>query len=102
MDLTRVILQPYNTEKSYSIRQSEKETLTFLVDKTANKHQIKEAFIAIFGQKPEKIHTINRKPVRTRTGTAKPGFTKAKKIAYVVMPLGVKVSITEEEAKASK
>lgn len=29
----------------------------------ANKHQIKEAFVAIFGQKPEKISTVLRKPV---------------------------------------
>ena len=37
MELTRVILHPYTTEKTYSIRnKSEHETLTFIVDKNAN------------------------------------------------------------------
>lgn len=92
MELTRVILHPYTTEKTYSIRnKSEHETLTFIVDKNANKYQIREAFIAIFGLKPLKI----------RTSTARPGYTKAKKIAYVVMPVGVKVAVSKEEVEAA-
>lgn len=65
MELTRVILHPYTTEKTYSIRnKSEHETLTFIVDKNANKYQIREAFIAIFGLKPLKIRTTNRRPAK--------------------------------------
>ncbi|MCF1348900.1 50S ribosomal protein L23 [Ureaplasma urealyticum] len=102
MELTRVILHPYTTEKTYSIRnKSEHETLTFIVDKNANKYQIREAFIAIFGLKPLKIRTTNRGPAKIRTSTARPGYTKAKKIAYIVMPIGIKVAVSKEEVEAA-
>ncbi|WP_031489041.1 uL23 family ribosomal protein [Ureaplasma canigenitalium] len=99
MDITRVIKSPYNTEKSYTLKNSEKQVLTFLVDKKANKHQIRQAFVAIFGIKPEKINTLNRKPAKIRTGTRTPGFTKLKKIAYVTLPAGQKINQEEQEAK---
>lgn len=97
MDLSRVIIKPYHTEKSYSLReQNDIETLTFVVDIRANKYQIREAFVALYGIQPEKINTVKKHPARTRVATAKPGYTKAKKIAYVVLPKGVKVSNSEE------
>nr|WP_318031929.1 50S ribosomal protein L23 [Ureaplasma miroungigenitalium] len=102
MDITTIILQPYRTEKSEMLKLSEKETLTFLVDKRANKYQIREAFEAIFRQKPESIHTINRDSVKTRTASRNPGFTKAKKIAYITLPKGVKIAISSEQAEAMK
>ena len=100
MEITRVIIKPYLTEKTYSLKENfEKQVITFLVDPRANKHQIENAFIAIYGVKPEKINTVNKKPARMRTGTLTPGYTKFKKVAYVVLPKGTKIALTEEEAK---
>ncbi|MDE6473201.1 MAG: 50S ribosomal protein L23 [Ureaplasma sp.] len=103
MEITRVIIKPYLTEKTYSIKDSSnKQVITFLVDPRANKHQIENAFIAIYGVKPEKINTVNKKPAKMRTGTLTPGFTKHKKVAYVVLPAGTKIALTEEEAKEAE
>lgn len=100
MEITRVIIKPYLTEKTHSIRdKSDKQVVTFLVDPKANKHQIENAFMAIYGIKPEKINTINKKPARMRTGTLRPGYSKLKKVAYIVLPKGTKIALTEEEAK---
>ncbi|AJQ45599.1 50S ribosomal protein L23 [Ureaplasma diversum] len=96
MEITRIIIRPHVTEKTYQLRESEKQVLSFVVDKKANKHQIKEAFIAIFGQKPEKISTVLRKPTVINKNRPNQGFTKAKKIAYVTMPKGVKVGQSED------
>ncbi|MCV3743607.1 50S ribosomal protein L23 [Ureaplasma sp. ES3154-GEN] len=102
MDITTIILQPYRTEKSETLKLSDKETLTFLVDKRANKFQIREAFEAIFRQKPESIHTVNRGSVRTKVASRNPGYTKAKKIAYITLPKGVKIAVSQEQAEAMK
>lgn len=96
MEITRIIVRPHVTEKTYQLRENEKQVLSFIVDKKANKHQIKEAFVAIFGQKPEKISTVLRKPVVVNKHRPNQGFTKAKKIAYITMPKGIKVGNTEE------
>ena len=34
-----------------------------------------------------------------RTGTLTPGYSKHKKVAYVVLPKGTQIALTEEEAK---
>lgn len=103
MEISRIIYKPYLTEKSYSIRNAtDKEVLTFLVNPDANKHQVRLAFNAIYGVNPEKINLLVRKPVRIRTGTAKPGWSKLHKIAYVVLPKGVKVAVTKEEIEETE
>lgn len=103
MDLSRVIIKPYHTEKSYSLRdKNDIETLTFVVDMRANKYQIREAFVAVYGVQPEKINVVKKHPAKTRVATAKPGYTKAKKIAYVVLPKGVKVATEEATENASE
>ena len=104
MEISQVIIKPYHSEKSYTLRKfSEKSTLTFVVDKRATKKLIELAFIKIYNVKPEKINIVNRKSQEVRTGTLHPGRSKHLKIAYIVLPKGVNVAITKDEMEeASK
>lgn len=103
MELTQIIIRPYLTEKSYTVRSlHEQEVIAFVVNPKASKHEIKFAFETIYNVKPEKINTITRKPVAIRTGTQQPGLTKLTKIAYVTLPKGVKLAVTKEEIEEAK
>ncbi len=103
MELSRTILKPYITEKTEGLKLSgEKQVVSFVVDPKANKNHIKQAFIAMFNIKPEKINIVNHKPAKTRTATLHPGITKAKKIAYVILPKGTRVAVSKEEAEEAQ
>ena len=71
-----VLLAPVVSEKSYSLLDENK--YTFLVDKGANKTQIKIAVENVFGVKVTAVNTINRlgKKRRTRAGWGKRPDTK--------------------------
>jgi len=98
MELSQVIIKPYNTEKSYGLRSNEtRQTLTFIVDRRATKHLIKLAFKALYKVEVDKINILNRKSTVTKVSTAHPGRTKAFKLAYIVLPKGVNVAVTKEE-----
>jgi large subunit ribosomal protein L23 len=62
-----VILKPVVSEKSYDLIQ-DSNTYTFIVDKRANKTEIKQAVKAIFDVKVTDVNTMNRKGKRKRTG----------------------------------
>ena len=62
-----VILKPVVSEKSYDLIQ-DSNTYTFIVDKRANKTEIKQAVKAIFDVKVTNVNTMNRKGKRKRTG----------------------------------
>ncbi len=107
MELTQVIIKPYHSEKSYTIRKfQEKSTLTFVVDRRATKQQIELAFTKIYNVKPEKINIVNRKSQAVRNGTLHPGRSSQIKLAYIILPKGMNVAITkdemEEAAKAAQ
>lgn len=101
MQLTNVIIRPYLTEKTYTKRSENKKKYAFIVNVKATKADIALAFGAIFDIEPEAITTMVRKPVKTRTGTAHPGFTKAYKIAYVTLPAGKDIYVSKEEFEAA-
>ena len=89
MELVQVIIKPYLTEKTFTVRNaSNKEVIAFEVNPKATKHDIKRAFEAMYEVKVESINTITRKPSLFRTGTKVPGRTKLMKIAYVTLPSG--------------
>ena len=71
-----VLLAPVVSEKSYSLLDENK--YTFLVDKGANKTQIKIAVENVFGVKVTAVNTINRlgKKRRPRAGWGKRPDTK--------------------------
>lgn len=105
MEFSRIIIKPVHTEKSYAQQNIEPKKHAFIVDLSATKSDIKLAFESIYGFAPTKVSTQIRKPAKIRTGTAKPGFTKKVKIAYVTLPAGMSISAeqqVEEPKKDSK
>lgn len=71
-----IILAPVVSEKSYTLLDEGK--YTFLVDRRANKTEIKIAIEQIFDVKVASVNTMNRqgKSLRTRFGTGKRVDTK--------------------------
>ncbi|MBR2651390.1 50S ribosomal protein L23 [bacterium] len=103
MELIDIIVKPYLTEKTFSIRnKTSKEVIAFVVNPEATKRDIKRAFEAIYEVKIEAINIINKKPVSIKTGTRNPGKTKFTKIAYVTLPEGVKLAVTKEEIESAQ
>lgn len=87
-----VIIRPVVSEKSYA--GLELNTYTFLVDKRANKTEIKEAIQKIWNVQVSSVRTLNRKgKVKRRR------FTKGKradeKRAIVTLVEGDKIEIFE-------
>lgn len=102
MDLTNVILKPLLTEKSYMASQSDPRKYTFKVNPKASKTLISLAFKAIYGITPASVNTITKKPARTKTGTAKPGYTRLLKIAIITLDPGVQIAVTGEKPEETK
>lgn len=102
MDLTRVIIKPYNTEKSYLMSLNEQKKYAFVVNRSATKELISQAFTVIYGVNPEKINVVNKKPTAIRTGTRVPGMTKAMKIAYITLPKGLDIAVDEEQEQSTE
>ncbi len=62
-----IIIEPVVSEKSYDLIERH-NTYTFIVDRRANKTEIKEAVAEIFDVKVLSVNTMNRKGKRKRTG----------------------------------
>jgi large subunit ribosomal protein L23 len=91
-----VIIRPVVSEKSYA--GLDRSTYTFLVDKRANKTEIKEAVQAIWNVRVTSVRTLNRKgKVKRRR------FTKGKrpdeKRAIVTLAEGDTIEIFETTGK---
>ncbi|MEM5829629.1 MAG: 50S ribosomal protein L23 [Candidatus Aenigmatarchaeota archaeon] len=56
MDPYKILKYPYTTEKSVGMIDKENK-IVFIVDRKANKKQIKEAFEKLFEVKVEKVNT---------------------------------------------
>ncbi|MEM5853046.1 MAG: 50S ribosomal protein L23 [Candidatus Aenigmatarchaeota archaeon] len=57
MDPFKVLKYPYTTEKSVSMIEKENK-IVFIVDRKANKKQIKEAFEKLFQVKVERVNVM--------------------------------------------
>ncbi|MDR2461995.1 MAG: 50S ribosomal protein L23 [Mycoplasmataceae bacterium] len=97
MDFTRIILRPMHTEKIYAMQNNDPKKIAFEVDPKASKQMIKIAFGSIYGILPTKIATQIRKPVKVRKGTAKSGYSKLLKIAYVTLPKGTHFDLNNQQ-----
>ncbi|NPA86216.1 MAG: 50S ribosomal protein L23 [bacterium] len=53
----KIIVRAHVTEKSLRLLETQ-NTLTFIVDRRANKQQIKQAVEQLFGVKVEKVRTL--------------------------------------------
>jgi len=85
-----ILLAPVVSEKSYSLLDENK--YTFVVDKAANKTEIKIAVEKVFDVKVLAVNTINRlgKKRRTRAGWGKRPDTKR---AIVTVAEGQRIDI---------
>ena len=87
-----VILRPVVSEKSYA--GLELNTYTFLVDRRANKTQIKEAVQAIWDVRVVSVNTLNRRgKVKRRRFTS--GKRPDEKRAIVTLAAGDSIEIFE-------
>ena len=77
-----IIKQPVLTEKSYD--HLPEKTYTFIVDKDANKIEIRQAVEEIFGVKVASVNTINSLGKMKRQG-AHQGRRASTKKAYVTL-----------------
>lgn len=76
-----IIIKPVLTEKSYDYIPL--KTYTFIVDKRANKTEIRQAVEAVFpGVKVDSVHTVNRLGKMKRQGRYE-GRRASTKKAYV-------------------
>ena len=101
MDITRVLIKPLLTEKTYAMNSNDVKQYAFLVNPKANKHEIADAFAALYEFKPLKVNTQIRKPGKTRTMSYHPGFTKLEKIAYITLPPGKDISVGSEPVETN-
>ena len=88
-----VIFEPVVSEKSYDLIQ-DYNTYTFLVDRRANKTEIKQAIAEIFDVRVTRVNTINRKGKVKRTGW-KMGKRSDTKRALVTLAVGSSINIFE-------
>lgn len=88
-----IILEPVVSEKSYDLIQ-DFNTYTFVVDKRANKTEIKQAIAEIFDVRVTRVNTINRKGKLKRTGW-KMGKRPDTKRALITLAVGNSIDIFE-------
>ena len=73
-----IIIRPVLTEKSYD--HFADKTYTFVVDKRANKTEIRQAIEAVFGVKVDSVHTVNHMGLHEgRRPSIKKAYVKLKK-----------------------
>jgi len=85
MDPYKILLYPLTTEKAITLIEKENK-IVFIVNRKANKKQIKEAFEKLFEVKVEKVNTLI-----TRDGRKK-AFIKLKpefKASDIAVRLGI-------------
>ena len=75
-----IIIKPVLTEKSYD--EMSGKVYTFIVDRHANKTEIRSAVEQIFGVKVDSVHTMNVQGKMKRQGMTQ-GRRSATKKAYV-------------------
>ncbi|AHB36771.1 50S ribosomal protein L23 [Spiroplasma apis] len=93
MHLTEVIKKPLLTEKTYLGQQD--GAYTFVVDKRANKTQIKKTFEEIFQVKVKAVRTMNYDGKDKRMGKFV-GKTVSYKKAIIVLKDGEKLDILSD------
>ncbi len=86
-----IIFEPVVSEKSYDLIEDH-NTYTFLVDRRANKTEIRGAIEEIFGVDVEKVNVQVRKGKLKRTGWVV-GRRKTTKRALVKLPPGHSIDV---------
>jgi large subunit ribosomal protein L23 len=87
-----IIIKPVVTEKSMNLMADNK--YTFIVDRKANKTEIKNAIQEIFAVKVDKVRTMNLKGKPKRMGRFE-GRTPSRKKAIITLKPGQKIKLFE-------
>ena len=82
MEIDKILIMPYITEKTEMLNQNSKkgQVIVFKVHKKATKTMIKQAIYELYKVKAMKVNIINQPYRKTRFRniiTKKPGFKKA-------------------------
>jgi len=85
-----IILRPVITEKSMNLLAENK--YTFIVDRKANKTEIRKAVEEIFGVKVDKVRTMIVKGKKKRMGRFE-GYKPDRKKAVVTLKAGHKIPL---------
>jgi large subunit ribosomal protein L23 len=91
-DYRDIIIKPVVTEKSMDLLADNK--YTFIVDKNANKTEIKNAIEHIFKVEVAKVYTMNIKGKPKRMGRFE-GYRPDRKKAVVALKAGQKIRLFE-------
>jgi large subunit ribosomal protein L23 len=83
-DYTDIIIKPVVTEKSMNLLAD--NTYTFIVDKKANKTEVKNAIEKLFEVKVEKVNTMNIKGKPKRVGRFEGNRPNRKKAVVTLKP----------------
>jgi large subunit ribosomal protein L23 len=94
MDIRNIIKKPIVTEKASLLKEKDNK-YTFMVDKDANKFQIKNAIETLFNVKVESVHTANYLGKEKRMGMHS-GYRSDWKKAIVKLGKGQEIQMVEE------
>jgi large subunit ribosomal protein L23 len=89
-----VIKKPFLTEENIKLYK-EKKVCVFIVNKLANKEEIKKAFKVIFNIQPEKVNIVNYKGKKKNMGRYK-GTKASFKKAYIKLEEGATLLIFDQ------
>ena len=92
MNPHQIIIRPLITEKNTNLMELNK--YSFEVDRSANKHQIKQAVESIFNVSVVKVHTMNKRGKLRRRGQQF-GYTADWKKAIVTLAEGDRIELFE-------
>jgi large subunit ribosomal protein L23 len=94
MDIRNIIKKAIVTEKASMLKEKDNK-YTFMVDKDANKFQIKNAIETLFNVKVESVHTANYLGKEKRMGMHS-GYRNDWKKAIVKLGKGQEIQMVEE------
>ncbi len=91
-DLSRVLIKPRITEKAIS--KGDQNVYTFVITRTATKHDVSDAVRALYNVTPVKVNIVNKKPrqVMSRAKGRMVGEQGLKK-AYVYLKAGDSITL---------
>lgn len=91
-DLTSVIARPRVTEKA--VDKSEQNVYTFVVKRSANKYEVRDAIKALYNVTPVKVNIVNKLPAeRMVSSRGKTKHVKGMKKAYVYLKKGDTINL---------
>jgi large subunit ribosomal protein L23 len=94
MDIRNVIKKPLVTEKASKVKEQNNK-YTFVVDRNANKYQVRQAVEELFKVKVDSIRTANYSGKEKRMGKSS-GYKNDWKKAIVKLVAGQEIQIAEE------